>query len=729
MEKHRFGELELAHMEASPVPYAVYQFIDKRVVTLTLTDGFLKLFELERDEAYDLMDNNMYRDTHPDDAGRIADAAFRFATEQAGYNVVYRTKVSSGYRIVRARGEHVYLEDGTRLAYVWYTDEGLGSNESDAFEGDIGKAVEQLLHEEARYQQRFYDRLTGLPNMTYFYELAEASRARFAEEGTQAAFLFFNLNGMKHFNHKYGFDEGDVLITSFAKALVRHFGAENCSRFGKDHFSVLTGADNLEDELQDLFDECEGINGGNSLPVSVGIYLDQDVSMDAGDACDRAQYACSLTGDSYVSEYRRFDESMLVEVEDKRYIVENIDRAIEERWIQVHYQAIVRAASGQVCDEEALSRWVDPQRGLLSPDKFIPALEDAKLIYKLDLYVIEQVLAKMKQQAEESLYVVPQSVNLSRADFDALDIVEEIRWRVDAAGIPHDKLNIEITESMVGRDFEFMKQQVERFQELGFNVWMDDFGTGYSSLDVLQSIPFDVIKLDMHFLRGFDDGDKSKIILTELVRMAIGLDIDTVAEGVETEEQAEFLMEIGCSRLQGFLYSKPVPLDTIVERKKAGTLIGFENPDETDYYATIGKVNLYDMAVIAQDDEQSFERYFDTIPMAIYEMGRDEYHIARTNKSYRDFMKRTFDVTMQRTGLSLPQPDPGLVDTFMTALQQCASNGSTQVVYEETNRGETTHSIIKRIAVNPITGACALVVAILAVVDSEDHRPVAARGD
>ena len=124
--------------------------------------------------------------------------------------------------------------------------------------------------------------------------------------------------------------------------------------------------------------------------------------------------------------------------------------------------------------------------------------------------------------------MVPHSINLSRSDFDACDIVEEIRRRVDAAGVAHDRITIEITESVVGRDFGFMKGQIERFQKLGFPVWMDDFGTGYSSLDVLQSIPFDLIKFDMSFMQKLDEGDSGKIILTELMKLATSLGVDTV---------------------------------------------------------------------------------------------------------------------------------------------------------------------------------------------------------
>jgi EAL domain-containing protein (putative c-di-GMP-specific phosphodiesterase class I) len=193
------------------------------------------------------------------------------------------------------------------------------------------------------------------------------------------------------------------------------------------------------------------------------------------------------------------------------------------------------------------------------------------------LYVLEQVLEKMKKQAETGISVVPQSVNLSRMDFESCDIVEEIRRRVDAAGFDRGMITVEITESVIGRDFDFMKEQVARFRALGFPVWMDDFGSGYSSLDVLQQIHFDVIKFDMRFMEHFDS-DEAKIILTELMKMAIGLGTETVCEGVETKEQVEFLREIGCTRIQGYYYSRPLPFEEIVSLFGKGTALEYENP-------------------------------------------------------------------------------------------------------------------------------------------------------
>ena len=230
---------------------------------------------------------------------------------------------------------------------------------------------------------------------------------------------------------------------------------------------------------------------------------------------------------------------MLEKAEKKQYVIENIDKAINEGWIKVYYQPIVRTANGRVCDEEALARWIDPEKGFMSPADFIPALEDSKLIHKLDLFVTEEIFRKMRNQADAGLPIVPVSVNLSRADFESCDIVEEISSRVKKAGVPPENLTIEITESIIGKDYEYMKKQIKRFQSLGFKVWMDDFGSGYSSLDVLHDLQFDLIKFDMKFMRQFHDNEKTKVLLSELMRMAMNMGIDTICEGVETESQVE----------------------------------------------------------------------------------------------------------------------------------------------------------------------------------------------
>ena len=428
------------------------------------------------------------------------------------------------------------------------------------------------------------DDLTGLPNQRYFFELAEGEKRRLVDEGKHPVVLFFNLVGVKQFNRQYGFAEGDKLICAVADILARHFGKQSTSRFGQDHFVALLGEGRVEEELREVFEECRHANEGKTLPVSVGIYRNSLEEVPTSVACDRAKYACDRRRGSYVSGFCYFDESMLKQIEVLRYVINHFDRALEENWIQVYYQPIIRAESGQVCDEEALSRWIDPGGIKLSPDDFIPVLENAGLIYRLDLHVLDRVLEKVKIQKESGFAVVPHSINLSRSDFDACDIVEEIRKRVDAAGIERDRITIEITESILGRDFDFMKDQVARFQSLGFPVWMDDFGSGYSTLDVLRCIEFSQIKLDMSFLKKLDEGPNGRIILTEMLEMAAKLGVQTICEGVETEEQYQFLCENGCSKLQGFLFCKPMPLPEIIERYGKDIQFEYESPEESERY-------------------------------------------------------------------------------------------------------------------------------------------------
>ena len=424
------------------------------------------------------------------------------------------------------------------------------------------------------------DTLTGLFNKDWFYELAEKKRHDMEENGEHPAILFINLVGLKYYNRLYTLSGGNELICAVANILSEEFGYENCCRLAQDHFAVLSYEEGLESRLNTVFERCVTANEGRTLPVRAGIYLDRLDKVDISVACDRAKYACDQMRGTYVSCFNYFDEKMLNSADNYSYVVNNLDRALEEHWIRVYYQPIVRASTGRICDEEALSRWIDPIKGFMSPAEFIPVLEESRLIWKMDLYVLDQILLKIKEQKQEGFPVVPQSLNLSREDFDSCDIVEEVTKRVDGAGIPRRLVTIEITESVVGSDFDFIKQQILRFQELGFQVWMDDFGSGYSALEVLKDVKFDLIKFDMSFLKRFDEGEENRIILRNLLKMAMELGSETLLEGCETKEQIDFLKEMGCMKLQGYYFSKPIPKDVLFNGQRDGSLPEFENREE-----------------------------------------------------------------------------------------------------------------------------------------------------
>ena len=587
--------------------------------------------------------------------------------------------------------------------------------------GMLTSAFSQMRDQLKRYiedlNRRIHtDNMTGLPNMRRFFKLALSSRDRILAQGGRPALLYFNLVGMKNFNRQFGFDDGDQLIREFANILARHYGLENVGRLSDDHFAAVADEDRAEATLAEIFLECRVANGGRQVPVRVGIYPDRLESVNVNVACDRAKYACDQHRDEYASGFFYFDTEMLEHAENIRYIISHLDQALEQRWIQVWYQPIIRAVDGKVCDEEALSRWLDPQKGMLSPGEFIPILENARLIYKVDLYVLERVLEKMQQFRELGLTVVPHSINLSRSDFDTCDIVEEIRCRVDSAGIRRDMITIEITESIIGGDFEFMRGQIERFQALGFPVWMDDFGSGYSSLEVLQSVRFDLLKFDMSFVRRLDQSENVKIILTEMMRMATSLGVDTVCEGVETPEHVQFLREIGCSKLQGYYFCKPISLDRLLERYRTGKQIGFENPAEAGYYEAIGRVNLYDLAMMTNLDDDPLRSTFDTLPMGIVEMQGEQTRFIRSNPSFRAFAKRFFDCDLTDHGTCAHAGGC----TFIRTLRASIAEENRAFFDDVLPDGSTARAFARHIGTNPVTGATAAAVAVLSVAEPSE---------
>ena len=244
-----------------------------------------------------------------------------------------------------------------------------------------------------------------------------------------------------------------------------------------------------------------------------------------------------------------------------KYVEDNINKACENNWITVYYQPIIRSVTGQVCGFESLARWIDPDMGLIVPYQFIGPLENSELITKLDCYIVDKVCHDIGDRLQNNLPVVPASVNFSRQDFAVCDMLEVVENAVKKYDIPRDLIHIEITESMIAEDSELMKDVIDSFRNRGYEIWMDDFGSEYSSLNMLKDFNFDVLKLDMRFLSTFTD--KSKAIVKSTISMAKDIDVGTLAEGVETEEQVQFLRSIGCARLQGYYFSKPKPVDEV----------------------------------------------------------------------------------------------------------------------------------------------------------------------
>jgi diguanylate cyclase (GGDEF)-like protein len=716
MKKSDISKEDIFLLENCHIPCGIFQYTNNKVITLVLSAGFIELFDLKnREEAYDIMDNDMYRFCHPEDVAEVEEATAQFSLHDTPYSVYYRHKVRDHYQVIHAMGKHFYMNE-QKLAIIWYADEGKYDPSLEFKNEQVIQNLINIFIQKDKLRIYQFDYLTGLPTVAHFFNLIETFYLKntLAYNETPVV-LFLDLNGTKYFNAKYGFAEGDKLIKAFARLLTSTFGNDCCCRFGLDRFCVYTTGEDIEKRLWKFFDACENINDGKTLPVRVGIYTFKDKNTEFSMACDCAKMACDSIKGLYVSRFVYFDNLMFEQAEKEKYILDHIDEAIEKEWIQVYYQPIVRAANGRVCDEEALSRWIDPEKGFLNPEDFISVLEDAKVIYKLDLFVTEKILKKMKKQADNGLYVVPVSVNLSRSDFESCDIVQEIYNRTKAANIEPEKLTIEITESIIGKDYDYMKSQIKRFQSLGYKVWMDDFGSGYSSLEILHDFQFDLIKFDMKFMQEFQKSEKSKILLSGLMRTVINLGIDTVCEGVENKKQVDFLKEIGCTKLQGFYYCKPIPLIEVFERYEKGIQIGFENPQESDYYSTLGKLNLYDLSAVTCNYGNIPDNIFNSFPMAIVEFENNIFRIIRGNSSYRKFIVEHFSYSPEKGEADFENKIDENAKLFKEAIAACKKQKEPLIIDEKFTDGCTVHLYLRQIAKNPITNVTAIVLVVLGI--------------
>ena len=270
------------------------------------------------------------------------------------------------------------------------------------------------------------------------------------------------------------------------------------------------------------------------------------------------------------------------------YIENHIEEAIEKEWIQVYLQTNIRGLSKRVCGAEALSRWIDPVYGMISPGEFIPVLEKKRKIHLLDRYVMETICGELGERRRRGQFIVPISMNFSRLDFDVPKLLQGMEEIMERNSLPRNYVHIEITESAVMENEAYMKDTVRELHTLGYKVWMDDFGSGYSSLNLLKEFEFDTFKIDMRFLS--DMGKKSLIIISSILYMAKEIGIHTVAEGVETEEQYRFLKVAGCERMQGYYFARPEPMKEWFASTKENCEM--ETEEDCYLYDEIGFVNI-----------------------------------------------------------------------------------------------------------------------------------------
>ncbi len=605
MNTYEFSADTRAFLESIPIPLAVYQYIDNQIRPLAVSRAYLELFGYSScEEAVYGLGTNLYRNVHPDDIARMEQYSYRFATHPEGdYDIVFRNKRKdqSSYRLIHGTGKHITV-DGASIAFITYTDETADGGSDQIVKAVLTTLSDKYSASESVEFDKYYDSLTGLQNTERFLDSSMTGVERIWEKGQIPVVMYFDLCGLKQYNSRYGLQAGDRQICQLADLIGTYFGRERASRFESDHFVVYAENDQIEAKLHALFSRMKKMGDGNNLSVKTGIFQFENDGTRLTDACTRARLACESIAQTAESALVWFDSDILEKTSLRFHIMRNFEKALENGWIQVYYQPIVRTMTKTVCSCEALARWIDPEYGMISPGQFIPVLEETGQIYRLDLYVFEQVCRDYaagrqdgspgreeswqpaggdnaeaeregfragekprRPESGENVQMtgsrhgrVPVSVNLSRKDFLHDDLPDALDRISQKYGVPREYTCLEITESAFVVSVDKVEPFIRRFHQMGYGVWMDDFGSGFSSLGVLKRYAFDGLKLDMSFLRDFDE--KAKKIIKAIVAMAKELNISTLAEGVETEDQYLFLREIGCEKIQGFYFARPMPI-------------------------------------------------------------------------------------------------------------------------------------------------------------------------
>lgn len=413
------------------------------------------------------------------------------------------------------------------------------------------------------------DVLTGGYNRRGFIRITERLLNEVPDR-TKYAVLFFNVKNFKVVNELFGVESGDVVLQNIFRTLTHSkLSPVITARVESDHFVCLVENKNLD--FEELTSVCDNkfVKDGKcmNLIIRCGIFYVEEKPMKISGMIDRAKLAKRYITDEYVQPYMVYDHSMQVAYIDKAKLAGELQEGIAKEQFKVYYQPVIDTKTGKIASAEALIRWIHPDKGFISPALFIPTLEENGHISELDFYVLKKVWQFINDRCENNKFVVPISVNLSWMDFYDEIMMEKILKEMDRFrenGREH-MARFEITETSYAAIRENRSGILESLRIKNAKILLDDFGSGFSSFGMLQDYDFDILKIDMSFIRKIGENPKTKSIVHSIIGMAHEIGIKTVAEGVETEEQVSFLRQSGCDYIQGYYYSKPLPEEEFVE--------------------------------------------------------------------------------------------------------------------------------------------------------------------
>ena len=425
------------------------------------------------------------------------------------------------------------------------------------------RKLEEAARERQILELRHYieiDALTGVYNRETFYEktveLLQQNRAM------RYNILYFDINCFKIINDLFHIETGNLILKTagtYFKTITEGIGV--AGHMEADHFAIC-----MPEAMLDIDILLEGIDNAifslgikNNILFYAGIYAVDDVLVPVNQMCDRAHMALNTVKGLYKKRYAYYDEKMREVLLEEQMLLREMELALSEGQFCVHYQPIYSIHEGRAVSAEALVRWRHPTAGVIPPVRFVPLFERNGFVVRLDRFAWEEVCRLLAERVRAHLPVVPVSVNVSRLNFYDSDFCDTIVGLLKKYDLDPSLLRLEITESAYTDNPLQLLSVLKKLQALGLKILMDDFGSGYSSLNMLKNLAVDILKIDMSFVQDLEDSQRAPLILRRVVEMAHDLGMSVVVEGVETKAQIDFLASIGCDKIQGYYFAKPMP--------------------------------------------------------------------------------------------------------------------------------------------------------------------------
>ena len=406
------------------------------------------------------------------------------------------------------------------------------------------------------------DALTGIYNQETFFRKTELLLKRKAN--IPHIFIRWNIERFKTVNDLFGNSAGNAILKSLGdtfRAIIGNKGTYG--RLYSDQFALCIPKEGFDAAF--FAKEVERQLNTNALKAYIrsvfGIYEIADPTMAVSLMSDRANMALNTAKGNYQKPYAYYTDTLRKKLLKEQAIVNEMRKALDLGQFQIFLQPFFSIPENRFTGAEALVRWIHPERGLIGPDDFVPIFEENGFIIPLDDHIIEQVCILQRRILDEGRPTVPIAVNLSRSDFYNQDLAKNIIEKTNRYNIPHSLLMFEITESVYSDNPEELLKVMRTLQDEGFLILMDDFGSGYSSLNVLNDVPIDILKLDSMFSKEIGKSERAENIIRSIVNMASLLELPLIIEGIETREQVDFYKLLGCNTLQGFYFSRPLPVE------------------------------------------------------------------------------------------------------------------------------------------------------------------------